>query len=62
MAKIYLVMNKRTREVLNAKGGWSDSVKSYRLAEFETVEAATAAFPVGIECEIHALKKEGDPR
>ena len=59
MEKIYYVENKRTREILNLKGGWSDSIKSYRVATFDTEAAATAAFPPGVECRIvSGWKKE----
>jgi hypothetical protein len=58
MAKVYLVQNKRTREVLNLKGGWSDKPTSYRLAEFGTEDAAKAAFPAGVDCEVISRSKK----
>lgn len=61
MQKVYYVQNKRTREVLNAKGGWSDKITSYRLAEFASEADAQAAFPAGVDCEIVVRnKKEAD--
>jgi len=52
MAQVYFVENKRTQEILNLKGGWSNSVGSYRLAEFDTEDAAKAAFPAGVDCGV----------
>lgn len=48
-------------EVLNQKGGWSEKLTSYRLAEFPSEADAKAAFPPGIECEVAVRnKKEAD--
>ncbi len=59
MSRVYHVVNERTKEALNQKGGWSDSVKSYRVAEFATEAEAQAAFPEGIDCVVRStLKKE----
>ena len=52
MAKVFYVVNKRTGQALNQKGGWSESVKSYRVAEFDTQEAAEGAFLSGVDCEV----------
>ncbi len=61
MPKVFYVVNKQTTEVLNQKGGWSERLTSYRLAEFATEEAAKAAFPAGVPCEVTARnKKETD--
>ena len=61
MAKIYYVQNKVTSEILNKKGGWSEKLTSYRLAEFASEEEAKAAFPNGVECEVAVRnKKESD--
>lgn len=57
MTKAYYVLNKTTRQVLNAKGGWSRSFSSYRLAEFETEADAQAAFPADASCEAVAVEK-----
>ena len=61
MQKVYYVQNKRTRKVLNAKGGWSEKLTSYRLAEFASEAEAQAAFPAGIDCDVVSRnKKEAD--
>lgn len=57
MAKTYYVQNKRTHEVLNQKGGWSANLASYRLAEFDSEDAATAAFVDGVECVVVSAPK-----
>lgn len=62
MKRVYYVQNKRTKEVLNGKGGWSDGLTSYRLAEFETETAAVAAFPVGVECVVAVRTKKEDDK
>lgn len=53
---VYYVRNAKTREVLNQQGTWSRDFGSYRLAEFPSEGAATAAFPAGIECVV--VKRE----
>lgn len=49
---VFYVQNKVTRMFLNAKGGWSRSVESYRLAKFNSEEEALNAFPEGVECQV----------
>ena len=62
MAKVYFVENAQTREILNQKGDWADSLTSYRLAQFDTEDAAKAAFPAGVDCVVRFLpKKESAP-
>jgi hypothetical protein len=56
MSTVYYVRNKRTRELLNQKGTWSQDFGSYRLASFDTETAAEASFPPGIECSV--IKRE----
>lgn len=53
MKKIYLVQNSKTREILNLKGGWSDGPTSYRVATFDSEDAAKVAFPAGVNCEVY---------
>jgi hypothetical protein len=50
--KVYYVQNKQTSKILNQKGGWSLHTSSYKVAVFESEEAATAAFPDGVACVI----------
>lgn len=57
MPKVYHIINKRTKEALNQKGGWSDGIKSYRVAEFASEAEAQAAFPAGIDCEVRSTNK-----
>lgn len=56
----YYVQNKKTREVLNRRGGWSEDFGSYRLAIFASEAAAQAAFPSGVECLAVAKKRRED--
>ena len=58
MARNYFVQNKQTREILNQAGGWSRNTRSYRLAAFESAEAATLAFPEGVECVVLSEKRQ----
>ena len=60
MNTIFYVQNKYTREILNLKGGWSDSIKSYRVATFNSEVDAQAAFPPGVECVLIKVTKKGD--
>jgi len=52
MKKLYYIKNNDTGKLLNRKGGWSNNFTSYRLASFETKEAAEASAPSGIEYKI----------
>lgn len=56
---VYYVRNAKTREVLNQQGTWSRDFGSYRLAEFPSEGAATAAFPVGVECVVVKREPKG---
>lgn len=56
---VYYVQNKKTREVLNQQGTWSRDFGSYRLAEFASEGAATAAFPAGFECIVVKRERKG---
>lgn len=60
MARVFYVKNKKTKEILNQKGGWSDSVNSYRVSEFNTENEATAAFPAGVDCEVVSINRKED--
>lgn len=62
MKKIYLVQNKKTREILNLKDGWSDKPTSYRVMEFDSEAAAKAAFPAGVECVIAVRNVNEEPK
>lgn len=53
---VFFVQNKRTLQVLNLKGGWSDGLGSYRLAQFATLEDATAVIPEGVDCKVVSRK------
>jgi hypothetical protein len=53
----YYVQNKKTQEVLNRQGTWSEYFGSYRLATFTTHMEAEAAFPSGVECIVVSKKK-----
>lgn len=55
----YYVRNQKTREVLNQHGSWSRDFGSYRLAEFPTEAAATAAFPAGVDCVVVKRERKG---
>lgn len=57
MKIIFLVRKKDTGQYLNQKGGWSKNAMSYRLKEFETKEAAEAAFPEGAACLVNKITK-----
>lgn len=57
--KAYYVRRVDTREILNQQGTWSRDFGSYRLAEYETQEAATAAFPEGVACVVVEREKKG---
>lgn len=62
MSTFYMVRNKTTRAFLNKKGAWSHG--SYRLAEFDSLEAAQAATPEGADCEVltkHRKEETGAP-
>lgn len=56
----YYIINSASGKVLNKKGGWSDNFSSYRLASFETKEAAEAAIPTGIACKIIQAQKQNE--
>lgn len=61
MQKVYYVVNKTTKKVLNQKGEWSEKLTSYRLAEFASEDEAKAAFPPGVACTVATRnKKESD--
>ena len=49
---VHYVQNRKNKKFLNLHGGWSESIRSYRLATFETSEAASAAFPEGEMCVV----------
>lgn len=58
MEYLYYIVNNKNGKVLNKKGGWSDNFLSYRLASFETKEAAEAAIPPDQSCKvIESLKQ-----
>jgi len=56
--KVYYVQERNTRRILNQQGGWSRGLTSYRLAEFESEAAATAAFPPNTQCEVIVRNKK----
>lgn len=47
---VYYVRDINTYCILNKKNGWTRSINSYGLKEFESEEAAKAAFVPGVEC------------
>lgn len=55
---VFLVQSNETLQFLNRQGSWSRYPTSYRLAEFESAEAAQAAFPAGVACTViqHSLR------
>lgn len=60
MTKVFYVQDTRTGRILNQKGGWSRDIKSYRVAEFESAEAASAAFPEGFDCRVATSNRKED--
>lgn len=54
----FFVRNKRTKQVLNEMGGWSEHHKSYKTCRYATEELAVAAFPEGVDCEAVSIKRK----
>lgn len=48
---VYYVENQLTRGILDTSGGWT-RLTGYTAAKFNTKDAATAAFPAGVKCEV----------
>lgn len=61
MKQVFYVKRKHGSEVLNLKGGWSESRNSYRLAFFDSEAEATAAIPAGVECVVKSFNNHERP-